>query len=142
MFAELMAHGDEAERDASKGDDISPLFMGGMEYRIHSIAAVACALNGNSSFDMLSDPDFDLSSVKVPWWSRYFGKRMYDQLQTETDGRDSRDCGDDDMQIDQALLLNERMSTLRMYIIIRSRAATRKRRVTDLYPKKHGAFLC
>ncbi|MDO4192677.1 MAG: hypothetical protein Q4D24_05195 [Erysipelotrichaceae bacterium] len=136
MFAELMAHGDEAERDASKEDDISPLFMGGMEYRIHSIAAVACALNGNSSFDMLSDPDFDLSSVKVPWWSRYFGKRMYDQLQTETDGRDSRDCGDDDMQIDQALLLNERMSTLRMYIIIRSRAATRKRRVTDLYPKR------
>ena len=112
LFAELMAHGDEAERTAGNIDDISPLFMGGMEHRIHSVTAVACAMNGNSSFDMLNDPGFDLNSVKVPWWSRYFGKRMSSQLQTGTDGRDSRDCGDHDMQIDQALLLNERMCTL------------------------------
>lgn len=83
-----------------------------MEHRIHSVAAVTCALNGNSSFDMLNDPDFDPDSVKVPWWSRYFGRRMSDRLQTETDGRDFRDCGDYDMQIDQALLLNGRMGTL------------------------------
>jgi hypothetical protein len=50
--------------------------------------------------------------VKVPWWSRYFGKRMTNKLQEETDGRDFRDCGDYDMQIDQALLLNQRMGTL------------------------------
>ena len=111
MFAELMAHGDEKERAASD-NDLSPLFAGGMENRIHSIAAVACALNGNSSFAMLADPDFDLNSVKVPWWSRYFGKRMSNTLQTETDGRDPRDCGDYDMQIDQASVLNKRMGTL------------------------------
>lgn len=112
MFAELMAHGDEEERAAAKDGDISPLFLGGMEHRIHSVAAVACALNGNSAFDMLADPDFDLKSVKVPWWSRYFGKRMSDSLQTETDGRDIRDSGDYDMQIDRALVLNGRMAAL------------------------------
>lgn len=112
MLAELMAHGDEEERKAAGDGDVSPLFIGGMENRIHSVAAVTCALNGNSSFDMLSDPDFDLKAVKVPWWSRYFGRRMTNRLQTETDGRDSRDCADYDMQIDQALLLNSRMGTL------------------------------
>ena len=50
MFAELRAHGDEEER-AAGSDDLSPLFMGGMEHRIHSVAAVTCALNGNCSFD-------------------------------------------------------------------------------------------
>lgn len=112
MFAELMAHGDEEERAAVKGDDLSPLFFGGMEHRIHSVVTIACALNGNSVFDMLADPAFDLKAVKVPWWSRYFGKKMSGKLQTGTDGRDFRDCGDYDMQIDQALLLNEKMETL------------------------------
>ena len=51
-----------------------------------------------------SDPSFDLKSVKVPWWSRYFGKRMSDSLQTNHDGWDLKDCADYDMQIDQALL--------------------------------------
>ena len=112
MLAELMAHGDEEERAVSKAGDLSPLFRGGMEHKIHSVVAAACALNGNSAFDMLTDPAFDLKAVKVPWWSRYFGRRMSDKLQTETDGRDSRDCGDYDMQIDQALLLNKKLGML------------------------------
>ena len=112
MFAELMAHGDKEERAAAGEDDLSPLFRGGMEGRIHAVVAAASALNGNSVFEMLADPDFDLKSVKVPWWSRYFGKRMSNKLQEETNGRDFRDCGDYDMQIDQALLLNQKMGTL------------------------------
>lgn len=112
LFAELMAHGDEEERAAAKDDDLSPLFTGGKEHKIHSVAAVTCALNGNCSFDMLNDPDFDLNGVKVPWWSRFFGKRMTDRLQSETDGRDAKDSADYDMQIDQARLLNEKMGTL------------------------------
>lgn len=102
----------QAERAAAENGDISPLFLGGMEDRIHSVCAAACAMNGNSSFDMLSDHGFDLNSVKVPWWSRYFDRRMSNQLQTETDSRDPRDCADHDMQIDQAAILNERMGTL------------------------------
>ena len=39
------------EERAAGSDDLSPLFMGGMEHRIHSVAAVTCALNGNCSFD-------------------------------------------------------------------------------------------
>ena len=137
MFAELMAHGDEDERAAAGEDDLSPLFRGGMEDRIHAVAALASALNGNSVFDMLADPDFDLKSVKVPWWSRRFGKMMSDNLQVPTDGRDARDCGDYDMQIDQALLLNRRMSTLpNVYYFSVPCAFTRKR--GDSYVPEKG----
>ena len=128
MFAELMANGDEEERAAAGEDDLSPLFRGGMEDRIHAVAALASALNGNSVFDMLADPDFDLKSVKVPWWSRRLGKMMSDNLQVPTDGRDARDCGDYDMQIDQARLLNRRMGTLpNVYYFSVPCAFTRKR---------------
>lgn len=137
MFAELMAHGDEDERAAAGEDDLSPLFRGGMEERIHAVAALASALNGNSVFDMLADPDFDLKSVKVPWWSRRFGKMMSDNLQVPTDGRDARDCGDYDMQIDQARLLNRRMSTLpNVYYFSVPCAFTRKR--GDSYVPEKG----
>ena len=137
MFAELMAHGDEDERAAAGEDDLSPLFRGGMEDRIHAVAALASALNGNSVFDMLADPDFDLKSVKVPWWSRRFGKMMSDNLQVPTDGRDARDCGDYDMQIDQARLLNRRMSTLpNVYYFSVPCAFTRKR--GDSYVPEKG----
>ena len=50
MFAELMAHGDEDEKAAVTEDDLSPLFLGGMDDRIHSVVVLACALNGNSAF--------------------------------------------------------------------------------------------
>ena len=136
MFAELMAHGDEGERTSAGEDDISPLFMGGMEHRIHAVAAVAAALNGNSVFEMLEDPDFDPGSVKVPWWSRYFGSRMTNKLQEETDGRDFRDCGDYDMQIDQALLLNRRMGTLPDVYYISVPCAFTKRRGDRYVPQK------
>ena len=137
MFAELMANGDEEERAAAGEDDLSPLFRGGMEDRIHAVAALASALNGNSVFDMLADPDFDLKSVKVPWWSRRFGKMMSDNLQVPTDGRDARDCGDYDMQIDQARLLNRRMGTLpNVYYFSVPCAFTRKR--GDSYVPEKG----
>lgn len=112
MFAELMAHGDEEEKQSTEENDLSPLFKGGMGHRIHAVVAIASALNGNSVFDMLADPDFCPESVKVPWWSRYFGKKMSNRLQMSADGRIFKDSGDYDMQIDQALILNERMGTL------------------------------
>ena len=137
MFAELMAHGDEEERAAAGEEDLSPLFWGGMEGRIHAVAALASALNGNSVFNMLVDPDFDLKSVKVPWWSRRFGKMMSDNLQVPADGRDARDCGDYDMQIDQARLLNRRMGTLpNVYYFSVPCAFTRKR--GDSYVPEKG----
>ena len=145
MLAELMANGDEEEREATRQGDISPLFLGHMGHRIHAVVAVATALNGNSVFDMLADPSFDLKSVKVPWWSRYFGKRMSDSLQTNHDGWDLKDCADYDMQIDQALLLNQRMHTpFLSCIIFPYHVVFRRRAVTGISLKREWSrsLLC
>ncbi len=69
-------------------------------------------------------------------WSRYFGKRMSDKIQMQTDGRDFRDCGDYDMQIDQALLLNERMGTLPDVYYYSVPCSFKKGVVTDMFLRR------
>ena len=111
MFAELLAHGDEAERAANE-EDISPLFLGGRQERIHSVVCIAAAMNGNSTFDMTSDPEFDPDAVPVPFWTRLFEKRMAKALAKENAGINPQDSADYDMQIDHARSLNQRMKAL------------------------------
>lgn len=112
LFAELMAHGDAAERKAAGESEISPLFRGGMEGCIFSIAALASPMNGTTAYDMLEDPSFDPESVRVPLWSKVMAKIMTARLKTETDGRDPRDFAAYDMHIDNSLKMNERMKEL------------------------------
>lgn len=109
LFSELMAHGDEAEREA--GTD-SPLFRGGMQARIHSIVTLASPMNGTTAYDLFSDPGFDPGSVKVPWWSKALARMMSMGTKPKRDGRDLRDHADYDMHIDRALEMNARITTL------------------------------
>ncbi len=112
LFAELLANGDPAEREATKDESISPLFQGGMGDRIHSVAAVAAALNGNSVYTMLEDPAFDPDAVKVSWKARFYGRIFAKFTQKQSDVSDPRDCAEYDMQIDRALELNRRITDL------------------------------
>jgi hypothetical protein len=61
---------------------------------------------------------------------------MSDNLQLPTDGRDARDCGDYDMQIDQALLLNRRMDTLPNVYYFSVPCAFTKKRGDRYVPRK------
>ncbi len=112
LFAELMAHGDEAEREAAGGRGLSPLFKGGMEGRIFSIAALASPLNGTTAYDMFEDPAFDPESVKTSAWSKLMARIMTAHLKTEMDGRDPRDFAACDMRVDNSMKMNERMLPL------------------------------
>ena len=112
MFSELMAHGDEDEKLTSEGQDISPFFMGGMENRIFSIVTLASPMNGTTAYDLSNDPDFDVSGVIVPWWSRIMARLMSVRTRAETDGRDLRDYAGYDMHLDNARAMNERIGTL------------------------------
>ena len=112
LFSELLANGDEAERAATDPSELSPLFVGGMAERIHTIAALASPLNGTTAYDLYEDPDFKPGAVKVPLWTRVTAKVMTAFLKTEPDGRDPRDFAAYDMHVDHALELNGRISTL------------------------------
>ncbi len=109
LFSELLAHGDEAEKE--EGAD-SPFFLGGMEDRIHSVVTLASPMNGTTAYDLFSDPAFDPAGVKVPWWSRGLARMMSLGTKPVRDGRDARDYADFDMRVDNALAMNARIATL------------------------------
>ena len=112
MFSELLAHGNEAERQATVPEERSPLFNGGMEKRIHSLVTLASPMNGSTACDLLADPDFDLSGVKVPWWSKILAWMMSRGTKPREDGRDARDYAGYDMYLDRAGEINGQISTL------------------------------
>ncbi|MBQ1325321.1 MAG: hypothetical protein IIY52_04815 [Solobacterium sp.] len=109
LLSELLAHGSAEERECP---DPSPLFLGGMENRIHSIAALASPMNGTTAYDLFMDPGFDPDSVRVPWWSKRLAALMAKGTRPHPDGRDPSDYAGYDMQIDHALAMNKRISTL------------------------------
>ncbi len=134
LLSELLAHGDADERACS---DPSPLFLGGMENRIHSIVAIASPINGTTAYDLFRDPAFDPGSVKVPWWSKGLAAVMTKMTRPQMDGRDESDYANYDMQIEHALALNARISTLPSvyYYSVPFSATTRREGGTQV-PKK------
>ena len=112
LFSELLAHGDAGERLASSPGNLSPLFIGGMENRIHSLVTLATPMNGTTAYDLFTDADFDPESVKTPWWSHGLAKMMSMGTKPRMDGRDERDYANYDMQIYHAHELNRLISTL------------------------------
>ena len=112
LLSELLAHGDEEERRSTGPDDLSPLFAGGMERRVHSIVTLASPMNGATAYDLYEDPGFDPAVVKVPRWSKCWARVMSRGVRAREDGRDIRDYAAYDMHLDRARELNEQISTL------------------------------
>ncbi len=135
LFAELLANGDDEERKAAVSGDLSPLFAGGMENRIHAVVTLAAPTNGTTAYDLYRDPGFDPSSVPVPWSDRQQAKLFESRPSRSDDGRDSRDRASFDMHIDNALSLNGRISTLKsVYYLAVPCSATYKGKDGDWHP--------
>ena len=111
LFSELLVNGSKEEREATDASDISPLFLGGENGRIHSIVAIASPMNGTTAYDMFEDESFNPESVKTPWWSNAFAKLMSKSVVPVRDDRDSRDYADYDMHVDNAAELNRNITT-------------------------------
>ena len=109
ILSELLAHGDAEEQACA---DPSPLFLGGMEERVHSIVALAAPMNGTTAYDLFLDPSFRPESVRVPWWSKKLASLMSKGTRPKTDDRAAFDYAGHDMHIDNAIALNERITTL------------------------------
>ncbi len=110
LFAELLSNGDPEEKTAGTAD-ISPLFMGGMGGRIHSIVTLAAPTNGTTAYDLFTDPKFDPDEVQVPWWSKPLANMMSKGTKPRMDDRDERDYAGHDMHIDNAIEINRKIRT-------------------------------
>lgn len=86
MLSELMANGSEAERAVTPENEISALFTGGKADWIYSLTTLAAPTNGTTAYGLAAD--------------RY------------ADGTPEADTADHDMHIDNALAINEKISTL------------------------------
>ena len=111
LFASLLAKGDAEERRRGE-EQLSPLFAGGREGRVHSIVTLASPTNGTTAYDMFLDPAFDPAKVKVPLWSVPLARLMSKRTGRQSGGRDERDRAGYDMHIDRAAELNRRIGTL------------------------------
>jgi triacylglycerol esterase/lipase EstA (alpha/beta hydrolase family) len=112
LLSQLMADGDEEERQETHPLDLSPLFKGGMEKRIFAIVTIAAPSNGTVSYDMHKDPNFDTSDVGLSWKYEMLAAVMRMSTKVKKDGRNENDFADYDMEIDHATALNKRIRTL------------------------------
>lgn len=112
VFSEILANGCEEEIAATGADDISPFFLGGQGERIHALVTLAAPTNGTTAYDMHEDENFDPEAVPIPKWDERLGKMFSSRKTAERDGRSEDDYAAFDMHIDNALALNEMISTL------------------------------
>ena len=110
LFAELMANGSAAEQNATPADELSPLFAGGKEDWIYSVTCLASPHNGTTAYNV-NDGSEDVSDELSPK-ERFMSDMVGGATAGETDGRADYDYANYDLQIDNALALNENISTL------------------------------
>lgn len=112
LFAEILANGDDTEREAAAPDELSPFFLGGQGDRLQALITLAAPSNGTTAYDLHQDQSFDASMVEVSHWDVFWGSFFSNRKQAERDGRSEEDYAAFDMHIDNALAMNDRISTL------------------------------
>ena len=110
LFSELLANGSEEEQEATDADDLSGFFTGGKADWIYSITTLAAPHNGTSAYNIDADaeePENFKDRVQT-----FLSSLISIASKENDDGRISDDSASYDMYIDNALKLNESISTL------------------------------
>lgn len=110
IFAELMANGSEAERSVTDENDISGFFTGGKADWIYSLTTLAAPHNGTSAYNIdakSEEPEGFKDRVQT-----FLSSLISIASKEKDDGRISQDSASYDMYIDNALAMNENISTL------------------------------
>ncbi|MBQ9152522.1 MAG: hypothetical protein IJ130_01760 [Solobacterium sp.] len=106
LFSHLTAYGEAEEADNT--EDCSSFFQGGKGNLIRGIAVLAAPNNGTTAYDLYSDPDFDVSAVKIPPVYRMYAKLMARNGKVVHDRADW-DYAAYDMHVDNADALNRKI---------------------------------
>ena len=112
LFSEILANGDNAERETTTPDELSPFFLGGQGDRLQALITLAAPTNGTTAYDLHQDMSFDTSTITLSRWDELWGNFFSNRKQAERDGRCEEDYAAADMHIDNALAMNARIATL------------------------------
>lgn len=111
IFSEILKNGSEAERNATPEDDISDFFKGGNGDNLFALVTLAAPTNGTTAYDLYEDESFDLASVEIPEEYEEKSDAVSNGTKPDLDGRIPEDYASFDMHIDNALALNETITT-------------------------------
>ncbi|MCM1365211.1 MAG: hypothetical protein NC122_08755 [Faecalibacterium sp.] len=115
LFASIMENGSESEINATAESELSDFFKGGKGDWIYSVTTLAAPHNGTTAYSVGDeeesvDSEDDGMKGKV---EGFLSKIMSSATGSKTDDRIDSDYASYDMYIDNALALNEDISTLK-----------------------------
>ncbi len=111
LFSEILKNGSEEERKATAEGDLSPFFKGGNGDHLVAIVTLAAPTNGTTAYDMYEDSSFNLSAINIPDEYEKNSDAVSKGTKPVIDGRASWDYASYDMHIDNAMAMNERITT-------------------------------
>ncbi|MGI6248724.1 MAG: esterase/lipase family protein [Acutalibacteraceae bacterium] len=119
LLAELMQNGSEEERAATAGDSLSELFTGGKGDWIYSITALTAPHNGTSAYESEQWAPMSEDAVRAEL-EKVYSKlditvamfNFFVGMHSDENGAIRPDNAHYDLRIDNAIALNESISTL------------------------------
>jgi hypothetical protein len=111
LFSEILKNGSEEERAYADAGDISDFFKGGNGDNLLAVVTLAAPTNGTTAYDLYEDESFDTSLIDIPEEYEKNSGAVSSGTKPDFDGRQLWDYASYDMHIDNALELNEHITT-------------------------------
>ncbi len=128
LFSEILRNGAEEEIAATDPTELSGFFKGGSGDGLLAVVTLAAPTNGTTAYDLYEDESFDVSKIEVPEEYIEKSKAMSNVSTPVYDGRELWDYASFDMHIDNALAINETITTFEdVYYFAYPCASTRVR---------------
>jgi len=111
MFSEILKNGSDEEKSVTEESDLSPFFRGGNGDNILAVVTLSAPTNGTTAYDLYEDESFDLAAVNIPEKYEKNSDAVSKWTKPDLDERAAWDYASYDMHIDNALALNEKITT-------------------------------
>ncbi|MBP5670567.1 MAG: hypothetical protein J6X14_09730 [Lachnospiraceae bacterium] len=145
VFSEILKNGSEAERAYAGEGELSDFFRGGGGDQLFALVTLAAPTNGTTAYDLYEDESFDPTKVSYPEEYEKNSGAVSSATKAVQDGRIKEDYAAFDMHIDNALALNEKITTFEdVYYFAVPYTATKKDENGELWPdpeNMEGMFL-
>lgn len=111
LFSEIYKNGSAEEIQCTDPSELSPFFKGGGGDNLLALVTLAAPTNGTTAYDLYEDDSFDLSLIDIPAEYEKNSRNLSAGKKSEQDKRKSWDYAAFDMHIDNAMALNENITT-------------------------------